>query len=45
MLFVPASGGEGRDFIYILRLIHERESERSGSGGELHGDTRGKTVR
>ena len=44
VLIVPASGGKDCDCIYSLRLVHERESERSGTGGELYADARRKTI-
>jgi len=45
ILFFPASCGKDRDSIFILRLVHERECERSGAGSELNGDPRRETTR
>src|SRR6202035_5606169 len=45
ILFVAGSSGKDRDSIYIFRLVHESKCEGSGAGGELYGDTRGKTAR
>ena len=44
-LFVPTSCRKDRDSIFILRLVHERECERSGAGSKLNGDPRRKTTR
>jgi hypothetical protein len=44
-VFVPASCGKDPHSIFILRLVHERECQRSSAGSELNGDPRGKTSR